>query len=153
MVVFKGGASSSGWIDFTSYTNFGIYLPVKINGHDTMALLYGGPSQIDTNFLASLGLMPKTEAAGSVGRITVQLGDLTLQNATVAQDDLQKQGYDARILRRPVFFRLGEEVFNQVAVEIDFSHHRVAFRDPTKVIKPAGAVEIPLVELDGERVP
>jgi hypothetical protein len=30
--VFKGGTSSSGWIDFTSNANFGIYLPVKING-------------------------------------------------------------------------------------------------------------------------
>jgi hypothetical protein len=150
--VFKGGTSSSDWIDFTSYTNFGIYLPVKINGRSAMALLYGGPSSIDTNFVASLGLMPKTEAAGSVDGITVQLGDLTLRNTTAAQDDLQKQGYDARILGHPVLFRLGEEIFNQVAVEIDFSHHRVAFRDPAKVIKPAGAIEIPLVELDGERV-
>jgi PDZ domain len=75
-----------------------------------------------------------------------------LQNATAAQDDLQKQGFDSRILGHPVLFRLGEEVFNQVAVDIDFSHHRVAFRDPATLVKPAGAIEIPLVKLDGERV-
>jgi hypothetical protein len=150
--VFKGGTASSGWIDFTPHTNFGIYLPIKINGHDAMALLYGGPSNIDASFVASLGLTPKREAAGSIDRITVQVGDLTLQNSSAAQDDLQKQGFDARILGDPVLFRLGEEVFNQVDVDIDFSHHRVAFRDPATLIKPPGAIEIPLIELDGERV-
>lgn len=151
-VVFKSGTASSGWIDFTPYTNFGIYLPVKINGHDTMALLYGGPSNIDTNFVTSLGLTTKTEATGSVDGIRVQLGDLTLQNVTAAKDDLQKQGYDARIIGHPVLFRLGEEVFNQVAVDIDFSRHRVAFRDLATLTKPVGAILIPLVELDGEHV-
>jgi len=50
-VVFKGSSSSSGWIDFTPLTNFGIYLPVKINGRDAMALLYGGPSNVDKSFV------------------------------------------------------------------------------------------------------
>jgi hypothetical protein len=149
--VFRGGTASSGWIDFTPHTNFGIYLPVKINGHDAMALLYGGPSIIDTTLVASLGLTPKA-AASSVGGINVELGALTLQNATASQDDLQKQGFDARILGHPVLLRLGEEVFNQVAVDIDFPHHRVAFRDPGTLIEPTGSIEIPLVELDGERV-
>src|SRR6202040_2649437 len=48
--------------------------------------------------------------------------------------------------------RLGEEVFNQVVVDIDYAHHRVAFLDPKTVTKPAGAIEVPLIELDGERV-
>jgi hypothetical protein len=149
---FKSDTASSGWIDFTPYTNFGIYLPVKINGHDAMALLYGGPSNIDTNFVASLGLTPKSPTIGPLDGITLQLGDLTWQNPTAAQNDLQKLGIDARILGHPVLFGLGEEVFNQVAVDIDFSHHRVAFRDPATVTKPVGAIEVPLVELDGERV-
>jgi hypothetical protein len=150
-VVFRGGTASSGWIDFTPHTNFGIYLPVKINGHDAMALLYGGPSNIDTTLVASLGMTPKA-AAASVGGINVELGALTLQNATASQDDLQKQGFDAKILGHPVLLRLGEEVFNQVTVDIDFPHHRVAFRDPGTLIDPIGSIEIPLVELDGERV-
>jgi len=150
-VSFKGGGVSSGWIDFTPYTNFGIYLPVKINGHDAMALLYGGHSSIDANFAASLGLTSKTEAAGPLRGITLQLGDLILQNPTAAQDELPL-GFDARILGHPVLFMLGKEVFNQVAVEIDFSHHRVAFRDPATLIKPIGAIEVSLAELDGQRV-
>jgi hypothetical protein len=151
-VVFRDGAASSGWIGFTPHTNFGIYLPVKVNGHDAMALLYGGPSNIDAGLVASLGLTPKTEAAGPVDGIKIQLGGLTLHNAAATQDDLQKQKYDARILGHPVLFRLGEEVFNTVAVDIDFPHHRVAFRDPATLMKPMGAIEVPLVELDGERV-
>jgi hypothetical protein len=151
-VVFKGNTSSSGWIDFTPLTNFGIHLPVKINGHDAMALLYGGPSNIDKNFVESAGLAAKIEDASSVNGIQIQLGDLTLQNARAMTDDLQKQGYDAKILGQPVLFRLGEEVFNQVVVDVDYAHHRVAFRDPRAVTKPAGAIEVPLIELDGERV-
>src|SRR5258707_13203994 len=64
--VFKDRTLSSGWIDFTPRTNFGIYLPVKINGHNAMALLYGGPSNIDKNFAASAGLEAKTEDAGAL---------------------------------------------------------------------------------------
>jgi hypothetical protein len=94
----------------------------------------------------------KTYLCNALDWIRVQLGDLTSQNAFAAQDDLRKQGYDARILGHPVLFRLGEEIFNQVAVDIDFSHYRVAFCDPATLIKPIGAIEVPLVELDGERV-
>jgi hypothetical protein len=151
-VVFKGNTSSSGWIEFTPLTNFGIHLPIKINGHDAMALLYGGPSNIDKNFVESAGVAAKIEDASSVNGIQIQLGNLTLQNARAMTDDLQKQGYDAKILGQPVLFRLGEEVFNQVVVDVDYAHHRVAFRDPRAVTKPAGAIEVPLIELDGERV-
>lgn len=112
---------SSGWIDFTPHTNFGIYLPVKINGHNGIALLYGGPSNINRNFVASAGL--ETEGASTVNGMKVQLGNPILQNASAKPDDLQKQGYDAKILGQPVLFRLGEEVFNRVAVDIDYPHH------------------------------
>jgi hypothetical protein len=151
-VVFKGSTSSSGWIDFTPLTNFGIHLPVKINGRDAMAVLYGGPSNIDKSFVVSVGRAAKKEDASLVNGILIQLGDLTLQNVVAKPDDLQKQGYDAKILGQPVLFRLGEEVFNQVVVDVDYAHHRVAFRDPRTVTKPDSAVELPLIELDGERV-
>ena len=107
-VVFKAGTSSSGWIDFTPLTNFGIYLPVKINGHDAMALLYGGPSNIDKNFVESVGLSAKKDDVSSVNGIQVQLGDLILQNASAKTDDLQKQGFDSKILGQPVVFRLAK---------------------------------------------
>jgi hypothetical protein len=148
--VFKGGASSSGWIDFTHYTNLGIYVPIKINGQSAIAWLWGGPSIIDANFATSIGLEPDPHA-GTVAGVEIQAGGLTLRNAVAKPDDLQATAY-ARIIGQPLVFRLGEELFDQVAVDVDFANHRVAFLDPKSVTKPAGAIEIPLVEVDGERV-
>jgi hypothetical protein len=148
---FKAGASSSGWIGFTPYTNLGIYLPVKINGHDTMAWLWGGPSSIDKGFAQSIGIAAEPEAAGSLSGVEVQIGDLTLRNASAKPGDLQAEAY-VRIIGQPLPFSLGEAIFDQLAVDIDFAHHRVAFRDPKKATKPAGATEIPLIQLEDERV-
>jgi hypothetical protein len=148
--VFKPGTMSSGWIDFVHFTNLGIYVPVKINGHDAMVWLWGGPSMIDATFATSIGLQADPQAA-SVNGVTVQIGDLALENATAKPDDLQAQAY-AKIIGAPLVFRLGEEAFDQVAVDIDFANHRVAFLDPKSLIKPNDAIEIPIVEKEGERV-
>lgn len=142
-ISFKSGALSSGWVDFTPHVNMGIYVPVQINGHEAMAMLYGGPSSIDKEFAASIDL--------AAGGLQVQVGDLTFQNANAKPDDLQVQAY-ARYIGRPAPFRLGKEVFKQVAVDIDYPNHRVAFLDPKTVTKPPGAIEVPLLELEGERV-
>ena len=48
-------------------------------------------------------------------------------------------------------FVLGDEIFNELAVDIDFAHHRVAFHDPASLAKPAGAAEVPLRRLFGNR--
>jgi hypothetical protein len=59
----KAEDSSSGWVEFATYTNFGIYLPVKINGHESTAFLYGGPPKMDSHFADSLGIMARGERA------------------------------------------------------------------------------------------
>jgi hypothetical protein len=149
---FSADASSSGWIDFTPYTNFGIYLPVKINGQDVMALLYGGPTSIDESFAVSTGQKPETVDAGPITGLEVQAGGLALHKASAKRADLKGLAYAGKILGRPVSFLLGEEVFNEVVVDIDSAGHRVAFVDPSQATKPPGAIEIPVVELEGERV-
>jgi hypothetical protein len=149
--VFGPHASSSGCIGFTSYKNLGIYLPIKINGHEAMAWLWGGPSSIDKEFSESIGLQPTTDAAAATVAPDIQVGNLTLRNASANLDELQAQAY-VPIIGRPLTFRLGEDVFNQVVVDIDFARHCVVFRDPKTVSRPVGAIEIPLIELDGERV-
>jgi hypothetical protein len=149
--LFATHASSSGWIDFVQYRSLGIYVPVKLNGHEAMAWLWGGPTSVDKTFAISLGLQPIPNADSSTVTAEVQVGTLTLRNAVAHLDELQAQAY-VPIVGRPLTFRLGEEVFNQVVVDIDFAHHRVAFRDPKTATKPVGSIEIPLMELDGERV-
>jgi hypothetical protein len=149
--VFSGHASSSGCIVFTSYKSLGIYLPIKINGHEAMAWLWGGPSSIDKEFAESIGLQSTADATTAKVAPDIQVGNLILRNASANLDELQAQAY-VPIIGRPLTFRLGEDVFNQVVVDIDFARHCVAFRDPKTVSRPVGAIEIPLIELDGERV-
>jgi hypothetical protein len=157
--VFQTGESSSGWIDIGLYPNVAIYVPVKINGREAMALLNPGePSSIDKDFAASIGV-PNKDAASSVQGLVIEVGDVELQNTSAKPDDLFTM--PVGVLGRPVSFLngaksfkpflLGDEFFRQVAVDIDFSNHRIAFRDPNGVAKPAGAVAVPLVDLDGVR--
>ena len=91
--VFGPHASSSGCIGFTSYKSLGIYLPIKINGHEAMAWLWGGPSSIDKEFAESIGLHPTTDAAAAKVAPDIQVGNLTLRNASANLDELQAQAY------------------------------------------------------------
>jgi hypothetical protein len=43
---------------------------------------------------------------------------------------------------------LGDGAFNEFTVDIDFAHHRIAFRDPASQVKPDGAVEVPLIPVE-----
>ena len=135
--VFKKGASSSGWIDCIVIEAGGIYLPVKINGHDTMAFLYGGPSSVDLKMAKSLGLSDAGQSVSEVSGLRLELGDLVLPDFRAKDAELQRP---SQIVGQPVPLMLGEEIFQRFAVEIDFSHHRIAFRDAAKVATPKGAV-------------
>jgi PDZ domain len=151
-VVFKDGASSSGWIDFKPYKASGIFFPARVSGRDVMVFLYGGSTNIDRSFAESVGLLPKPGASGdapSFAGVAVEVGDLALSNMRAAAIDAPPQF--AKITGQPVPLQLGEEAFNRLAVDIDYAHHRLAFRDPGRLTKPARAVEVPLLELDGER--
>jgi len=149
--MFKDGTSSSGWIDFKPYKASGIFFPARVNGREVMVFLYGGPTNIDKGFAAAVGLPPKPSASGEApesAAVTVEIGAMTLSNIAAATIDAPPQF--ARITGHPVPIHLGEEAFNRVAVDIDYAHHRLAFRDPDRLAKPAGAREIPVLELDGE---
>jgi hypothetical protein len=150
-LVFKDGSSSSGWIDFKPYKGSGIFFPARVSGQDVMVFLYGGPTHIDKSFAASVGL-PLTPGAGGEApesaAVTVQIGAMTLSDLKTATFDAPPQF--ARVTGHPVPFHLGEEVFNRVAVDIDYAHHRLSFRDPARLVKPTGAREVPVLELDGE---
>ncbi|MFI4934942.1 MAG: aspartyl protease family protein [Caulobacterales bacterium] len=148
------GASSSGWIDFDFYAKSQIYLPVKVNGHDAVALLDSGASisVLDQALAASIGLKTGGEApvagaermtsSGFVRGVRVVAGGLTLGDLTTAALDLAPI---RKLTDHPLQVMVGEEVFNELIVDIDFSHRRLAFRDPTSFAMPAGAIESPLL--------
>jgi PDZ domain len=138
-VSFAQGVSSSGWIDCHVIEGLGILVPVKVNGHETTAYLYGGPSSMDTAAMISLGLIGG-DAGGESSGVELEIGNLSVKDFVAAN---AKLGISARAAT-PVPLQLGEEIFKKLAVEIDFTHQRIAFRDPAAVTKPKGAMELPV---------
>lgn len=147
---FANGVSTTGWIDFNFQDGRKILVPAKVNGQDVLVQLIDGTetSYIDKDFAASIGV-PSDPSAGSQGTVNVQvqLGDLTLRDIKALPVNMGAKRSS------PVFqpFTLSDDLFNALAVEIDFAHHRIAFHDPAAVTKPAGAVDIPLIPGLGAR--
>ena len=157
---FKGGASSTGWIPFEFYDENRIFFPAKVNGHDTVVLLDSGAetSVIDKAYAAQIGLSAQgavsamgaggTDTAGLINGVKIEIGDLVLDQLSIAAIDIAPIG---QRMGHPLPFILGGEVFSELAVDIDFANRRLAFRDPDRVQKPAGAVEVPLKPVQGIR--
>jgi hypothetical protein len=161
-VTFKGGATSTGWIDFEFFNNNRIFLPARVNGHKTLLLLDSGAtvSAVDKTYAAALGLIAKgnfkapgaggIDTTGFTGGVEIEIGPMALHDVKVATFDLMPV---AKRIGHPIPFVLGNEVFNAFAVDIDFAHRRLALRDPDTLVKPADAVEVPLVRIKDRSVP
>lgn len=158
--VFANGAESTGWIDFEFYGGNRIYFPAKVNGVDTVVLLDSGAEStvLDARFADKAGLKSQgavsavgtggTTTAGLIGGVKIEIGALSLNDLTVASLDLS--GIEKQ-LGHPLPVILGKEVFNSLIVDIDFVNHRIAFHDPAKFKRPAGAAEVPITLVDGLR--
>ena len=156
---FSGGASSTGWIPF-ELSGGHIYFPVKLNGHDVVVMIDSGAevSVIDKTLAGSMGLETKGEsavqgssgaqAAGLANGVTVEVGALKLSGLTVISTDLRSL---EPFLGHSLPFVLGDDLFNEVAVDIDFANKRIAFRDPAQIAPPEGAAEVPLTKLQALR--
>jgi hypothetical protein len=117
-----------------------------------------GVSAIDKGFAAAIGLSPKggittsgtggVDTTGFVGGAEIKIGNLTLHGVNAAAFDLAPIG---ERMGHPLPFVLGDEIFNELVVDVDFAHHRVAFLDPTSLQPPAGATEVPLRRVFGNR--
>lgn len=156
---WKGGADSSGWIDFT-LNGAQIRLPVRVNGHEAEAVLDNGAQStlVDRRFADGIGLEtigtaalmhgvgPGEEAAGWRRGVAIQVGALTIPDLTVVSMDLSEV---AHMSGEPVPLLLGDEAFAELAVDIDFARHRLRFDRPDKAEIPAGAVELPVRRNNG----
>jgi hypothetical protein len=160
--MFREGATSTGWIPFELLSGTRIYLPAKVDGHDVNVLLDSGAtvSSIDKAYAASIGLASKGSFAGAgsggmdtfgfISGVRIEVGNLTLQNINVGTFDFAPV---AQNIGHPLPFVLGNEVFNELAVEIDFRRRRILFRDPDTVVKPANSVLVPLTRTKDRTVP
>ncbi|HLI65092.1 MAG TPA: aspartyl protease family protein [Caulobacteraceae bacterium] len=159
--MFADGAASTGWIPFELYAGRQIYVPVTVNGRQTAALLDNGAtiSILDSDFATSLGLAPRgafptpgsggVGVTGRVGGVTVEIGNLTLKDLTVGSANMDGFG---RAMGRPVPLILGDEAFNELIVDIDFEHRRIAFIDPKSFSPPPEAVKVAMQQVRGARL-
>ena len=157
---FADNANSSGWIDFELFGGNRIFIPGRVNGRDTMLMLDSGASvsTVDSRYAKAMGLTPEGElsaggsggigTAGFAAGVDVQVANLTIQKLTVASIDLVPV---ARRIGHDIPFVLGDELFNELVVDIDFEHHRIAFRQHASLVVPEGAVTVPLHRLIGNR--
>jgi hypothetical protein len=136
--------ASSGWIGFEASTNASLMVPVRLNGQARMALLYGGGSTLDKDFASAAGLRGGDQPAPIRG-LTVEVGRMALHDAAAAVGPVAST-FDDKLAGGPMAYRLGEQVFRQFVVDIDFAHHRLALRDPRTLRRPKGAIELPLVQ-------
>lgn len=157
-VIFENGASSTGWLNFEFQDGKRILVPAKINGHDTKVLLITGlpVSDIDKAFATSIGVRPKDDpealsssSANSTALlkgIRIQIGGMTLPGTTASPVDFREL---SKRVGYPLTFLLGDDAFAELSVDIDFRRHRIVFSKPATQSKPRGAVELPLIRVDG----
>jgi hypothetical protein len=127
-----------------------VVLPVSVDGHATTALLDSGTSEsvIDQAYAGLIGLAPHgvypnngvsgRQTGGHVDGARIEVGGLAMNGLTLASLDLA----DSASPSRPII--LGEELFERAVVDIDFAHHRIAFHDPARFVRPHGAAEVVL---------
>lgn len=149
---------STGWIDFHLHAGNRVYIPALVNGHATEALLDSGAEMVvlDRAFADQLGIrgagdLPAVGTGGvssaQIARgVTLQIGALTLNEISVAILDLSEI---AAAIGRPLPVILGKDAFNELIVDVDFPHQRIAFHRPDAFVAQEGAVEVALNEASG----
>ena len=150
---FASNQTSTGWIDFEYFSDSQIFVPASVNGDPIKLLLDSGAgiTVIDSAYAARLKLKPSGSlgVTGVVGQSTMQLtsnlhiriGNLSLTHITAGMIDLS--GVAAQEAH-PMPLVLGKEAFNQLVVDIDFQHHKIAFYDPSGYAGPHDATRVPL---------
>ena len=157
---FAGAATATTPLPFEFYLGSRIYIPASVNGVETHVLLDSGAEAtvLDKTWAEEHGIKPagavaavgtggRTEASLATG-VNIRVGDLELKDLTVVLIDLRGIG---KLLGRPVPIILGKEVFNDLAVSLDFQAKTIAFTDPAAFAPPAGAVAVPIMSVNGIR--
>jgi hypothetical protein len=160
-ISFADGAASTGWIDFAPSGDDRVYLPVTVQSEPMTAIFDTGAtaSAVDAGLLTLLqrsasGSFPVpgengVGAAGVASDIDLGVGTLTLHGLSVAALDIASMKARSG---EPWTAILGDEVFNETVVDIDFPHRRVAFHAPAGYQPPAGAVRVALARDGGDRL-
>jgi len=149
--VFDNDASRTDWIPFELRGNH-IFLHVRVAGHDAIAGLDSGStgSAIDRAIAAGFGLREEgaytlhgstgVQTTGRIYGVDLRIDNLTLRGMTLETFDMKSISGG-----EPLQFILGGEAFDNLVVEIDFAHRRLAFHKPDAFKPPPNAVVAPLL--------
>lgn len=150
--LFAANSESSGWLPFEFFNGTRIFIPATINGLDVKVMLDSGASStvVDRAFAEKAGLKPEgamtgegtggSAAVAMLNGVTLKLGTLTLTGQTMVATDLSAV---QQRLGHPLPVILGNEIFQDAVVDIDFEHHRICFRNPALFHAPAEAHAVP----------
>ena len=148
-------SGGSGWIPFRMKGDL-ILLDASVNGRQTTAMLDSGAglTTLDATFARALGLVGV--GAGNVAGMGGVVGLSYTPGLHVEIAGTRFTGITAGVLDLssmlkmglPLRFVLGAEIFNQVAVDIDYPNKRIAFRPPGdvggEIKRHVGASVLPL---------
>ena len=150
---FPAGQHSTGWIPFEFFNNEQIFIPATVNGLAVTFVLDSGAdiTILDQATARSIGARPggAVPVGGSGGQATMQLapnieihiGALELRGITAGVMDLSAI---AGQLGHAMPMILGKELFNQLIVDIDFPHRRIALHERGRFRIPSDAVRVAL---------
>lgn len=139
LLTFADGANSSGWINFEFFRQRRIFIDGLVNGHPASIILDSGAEMtvLDSAFAKTLGLDGQGDIAadGVVGSttvslakdVTVEIGNLKASGLTVVIIDLSEI---AKAVGHPIPVIFGEEVFNELVVDVDYPRERISFNRP-----------------------
>jgi hypothetical protein len=156
-LAYAAGRSSTDWIPFSGLEEGRIALPVTVNGHAATAFFDSAAagSVLDSAFAIAAGLKPLgalplggENAVGSgamIPNVEIALGGATIKSGTVLTTDLHATGLQQSVL-------IGDTLFYDAVVDIDFPGRRLALSDPASFQPPAGAIAVPLAEGQSEEL-
>ncbi|HTD75878.1 MAG TPA: aspartyl protease family protein [Steroidobacteraceae bacterium] len=150
---FASDSHATEWIDFEFFNDNQIFIPAEVNGSAVKLILDSGAgiSLIDSGLAKRIGVQAngKLPISGVGGQATMQIASqIQIQLAGLAFRHIRAGVMDlsqiSEQVGHPMPFILGKEVFNELIIDIDFAHHRIAFRDPAAFSAPPGAAQIAL---------
>ena len=160
-ISFANGQNSTGWIEFAPSGEDRVYLPVTVQGQPMTAIFDTGAtaSAVDAGLLTLLqrsgtGNFPVpgengVGAGGVAAGVDLSVGGMTLHGLAVASLDIATMKAKSG---EPWTAILGDEVFNETIVDLDFPHRRVAFHAPSGYEPPPGAVRVALARDGPDRL-
>lgn len=153
VATFASSEGSTGWLPFAQ-AGADIFLSIEVAGRQVEALLDSGVSisHFDAGFAHAIGLggQGAFEVRGTSGVAadtqvaaapTISIGAMNLNGLNIGVSDL---GSIARSFGRPVPVVLGQDLFDDLVVDIDFAQRRVAFIDPSRYAAPDGMTNLPV---------